>query len=138
MSSRPLPGLDDPVAGPHWRAAAAGRLEMQRCEACDELRWPPAPICPECLNPGGAWSTLGGDGRVWSVATYHRAFHPGLSGETPYRVALVELAEGPRMVVNVRDDVRTGDAVRAEFDEVAPGVSLIRFERRSRRREEQT
>lgn len=126
--ARPLPDLDDPLTGPHWRAAAAERLEMQRCEACDELRWPPAPICPECLAPGGTWSELTGDGVVWSVASYHRAFHPGLSGEVPYRVALVELAEGPRMVTNVRDDVRAGDTVRAVFDEVATEVSLIRFE----------
>jgi uncharacterized OB-fold protein len=127
--SRPLPDLDDGLTGPHWRAARAGRLEMQRCDACDELRWPPAPICPECLASGGTWRTLSGDGLVWSAATYHRAFHPGLSGEVPYRVALVELAEGPRMITNVRDDVRAGDAVRAVFDEVAPETSLIRFER---------
>jgi hypothetical protein len=102
---------------------------MQRCGACDELRWPPAPICPECLAAGGTWSALSGDGLVWSVATYHRAFHPGLSAEVPYRVALVELAEGPRLVTNVREGVQAGDAVRAVFDEVAPGVALIRFER---------
>lgn len=131
--TRPLPDLDDPLAGPHWRAAAAGRLEVQRCPACDEPRWPPAPICPGCLVPGGTWSLLSGDGVVWSVATYHRAFHPGLSAEVPYRVAVVELAEGPRLVTNVREDVRAGDAVRAVFDEVAPGIRLIRFERREER-----
>jgi uncharacterized OB-fold protein len=102
---------------------------VQRCDTCDQLRWPPAPICPECLAAGGTWSALSGGGQVWSVATYHRAFHPGLSGEVPYRVALVELTEGPRMVTNVRDDVEVGDAVRAVFDEVAPEVALIRFER---------
>jgi uncharacterized OB-fold protein len=126
--TRPLPDLDDALTGPHWRAASAGRLEVQRCDTCDELRWPPAAICPECLAVGGTWSALSGDGQVWSVATYHRAFHPGLKGDVPYRVALVELAEGPRMVTNVRDDVDAGDAVRAVFDEVAPKTALIRFE----------
>lgn len=127
--SRPLPDLDDPIAGPHWRAAHCGRLEMQRCQACHFVRWPPAPICPECLTAGGVWSALSGDGEVWSVATYHRAFHPGLSGEVPYRVAVVELGEGPRLVTNVRDDVGVGDTVCAVFDEVSPEVSLIRFQR---------
>jgi uncharacterized OB-fold protein len=56
--------------------------------------------------------------------------HTGLSGEVPYVVALVELAEGPRMVTNVRAGVEAGEAVHAVFDEVARGVSLIRFEPR--------
>jgi uncharacterized OB-fold protein len=81
------------------------------------------------LAGGGRWSALSGDGVVWSVATYHRGFHPGLAGEVPYRVAVVELREGPRLVTNVRDGVGAGDAVRAVFDDVAPEVTLIRFER---------
>ena len=126
---RPLPDLDDPVAGPHWRSAAAGRLEVQRCDACAELRWPPAPICPECLAAGGTWTALSGSGSVWSAATYHRAFHPGLAAAVPYRVGLVELVEGPRLVAGLADGVDVDDRVVAEFDEVAPGVALIRFVR---------
>jgi hypothetical protein len=122
MTVRPMPDVDDPVAGPHWRAAADGRLEVQHCPGCDELRWPPAPICPGCLATGGTWTPLSGRGRLWSVAVYRRAFHPGLRDDVPYRVALVELAEGPRLVARVADGVGPGDPVRATFAD-----GLIRF-----------
>jgi uncharacterized OB-fold protein len=124
VAGRPVPDPGDPVAGPHWRAAVAGRLEVQRCDDCGELRWPPAPICPECLAAGGTWIALSGSGAVWSLATYHRAFHPGLADAVPYRVGLVELAEGPRLIAGLAGGVDVGDPVRATFD-----GGLIRFER---------
>jgi uncharacterized OB-fold protein len=124
-STRPLPDPDDSVAAPHWQAAATGRVAVQRCGACAELRWPPAPICPECLTPGGTWTRLTGDGTVWSVAVYHRAFHPGLHDEVPYRVGLVELDEGPRLIARLAEDVGPGHRVRAGRN---GATGLLRFE----------
>jgi uncharacterized protein len=128
--ARPLPDVTDPVAGPYWAAASAGRLTAQRCPACRQLRWPPAPICPECLLPGGEWVQLSGLGTVWSLAVYHRAFHPGFAAELPYTVALVELDEGPRMISNLVGDpgaFAVGRRVRAVFDQVSDQVTLVRF-----------
>jgi hypothetical protein len=128
---KPLPDVDHPVAGPFWAAAARGWLTAQRCPACAQLRWPPAPICPECLAPGGEWARLSGLGTVWSVAVYHRAFHPGFAAELPYAVLLVELDEGPKLISNLVGDpraARIGQRVRAVFDQVSERVTLVKFQ----------
>ena len=51
----------------------------------------------------------------------------------PYNVALVQLAEGPRMYSNVvgvpNDAVKVGDPVEVVFDPVTPAVTIPRFRR---------
>jgi uncharacterized OB-fold protein len=126
----PLPDIDDPDATPFWSATRKSRLVMQRCPKCGELRWPPAPICPECLAVGGHWTELSGKGTVWSYAVYHRAFHPGFASKVPYTIVLVELDEGPRMISSLPDGVpacNIGDRVKAEFVGVTPEVTLVKF-----------
>jgi uncharacterized OB-fold protein len=131
MSGRPLPDLDHPLYGPFWRAAAAGRLSMQRCDACGYVRWPPESLCPECLAPGGSWSDIAGEGTLWSVAVYEHAFHPALREELPYACGLVELDAGPRLITRIvgapPSDLRVGMRVAAEFVEVADGIRLACF-----------
>lgn len=112
---RPLPDPEHPLYGPFWAAAADGRLAMQRCAACGHVRWPPAPRCPECLSPGGAWTDVAGGGSVWGFAVYEHAYHPGLADELPYVCALVELDAGPRMVARI---------VGCEPGEVAVGMRV--------------
>jgi uncharacterized OB-fold protein len=128
---KPLPDVRDPVAAPFWAGTRAGRVTAQRCDTCDAWRWPPAPICPECLASGGSWTELSGLGRIWSVAVYHRAFHPGFAGDLPYAVLLVELDEGPRLISNFAGDpslAEVGQRVRAVLDAVTDDVTLVRFE----------
>ena len=56
-----------------------------------------------------------GRGTVHSFTVVHHVTHPAVSGRTPYVVALVELAEGPRVICNVLeadpDDVVVGGPV---------------------------
>lgn len=90
----------------------------------------PAPICPECLAPGGTWTHLSGEGRVWSYATYHRAMHPGFADSIPYTVALVELSEGPRMLGEMSAATgkpRVGEVVRAVFEPLSNEVTVVRW-----------
>lgn len=126
----PIPGSDD-VSDPHWRAARARRLEMQRCERCSGIRWPPAPLCPACLTTGGEWTKLSGSGRIWSLAVYHRAFHPSFAEVVPYVVALIELSEGPFMISNVvgadPSSVRIGQPVEALFEPIDEERALVKF-----------
>lgn len=128
----PLPDLDHPVYGPFWAAAAAGRLSMQRCGGCGYVRWPPEPVCPECLSEGADWDDLSGRGSVWSFAVYEHAFDKSLRGEVPYVCALVELDAGPRLIsrlVRVEpESVTIGMAVTAAFEKIGPGVKVVCFE----------
>ena len=85
----------------HPEALSRGRLAFQRCEQCGHAWLPPSPECPACLSPRWHPEDSSGAARVISWVVYHRAVDPSLAGLVPYNVALVELAEGPRMITNV-------------------------------------
>ena len=72
---------------------------------------------------------MSGRGAVCSAVTFHQLYHPAFASAIPYAVGLVTLDEGPTLYASVAADVRSGDAVRVEFDAVAGGVALPRFVR---------
>ena len=128
---RPTPDADSPLVGHFWRAVRDGRLEFQRCAACGYLRWPPAPLCPECLAGGGEWTAVDGRGSVWSFGIYEHVYHEAFRGEVPYNVALVELDAGPRLITNLvglpNEALRIGMRVLPVFEALGPDVTLVRF-----------
>jgi len=127
-SSPPLPDIDEPLTAPFWAAALESRLTAQRCPRCAALRWPPLPICPECLASGGDWTDLTGLGTLWSYAVYHRAMHPAFAGSVPYTVAMIDLPEGLTMIGQLADTpcgLHIGQPVQATFQPATPDVTLI-------------
>jgi uncharacterized OB-fold protein len=98
-----------------WDAARTGRLDMQRCANCSRLRYFPAPLCPQCLSADHDWQTVSGNGTLYAFTTVHRAPNAAMAKETPYTIAFVDLAEGPRVMARL-DEVppagpRIGDPV---------------------------
>jgi uncharacterized OB-fold protein len=91
-------------------AAHRGLFVLPRCTACAGYTEPGQPCCSSC---GGEldWVPASGAGTVFSYAVVHQVFDPSLAGEVPYVVAIVELAEGPRMVTRL-----------IGFDAVGPSV----------------
>jgi uncharacterized OB-fold protein len=129
-SSMRLPDVTDPLTAPFWAGTSAGEIRVQQCEACGYLRWPPAPVCPECLAPPARWTRLRGQGTVLSYCVYHRALAPAFKDELPYAVACVELAEGPRMYGQFDGPpqrVNVGQLVRAVFRQLSPEVTVIKW-----------
>jgi len=96
----PEPELSD-VTRPYWEALQAGRLTFQHCRRCGRSWLPPRGECPGCLEADWTWQEASGRARLISWVVYHRAFHPAFAGRLPYNVAVVELAEGPRMITNI-------------------------------------
>lgn len=130
---RPRPVINRDNAG-FWAGVAEHRLLIQRCVDCATLRLPWLPGCNAC---GGAeWDTVeaSGEGTVFSHVVMHHppfpAFSPSGEGG-PYAVALVELAEGVRIVSNVigvpYDKVRVGMPVHLEFLRTDPDLELPVF-----------
>lgn len=113
-----------------WNGVEQGRLLLQRCGACGELRYPPAPRCPRCLAAGASWEEVSGSGEVLSYVIFHQPYHPGWRDRIPYNAVLVQLAEGPRVIGNVlplsRSDLEVGMRVRVVFDD-EDGVTVPRF-----------
>lgn len=109
-----------------WAGTAAGELRIQRCGACHALRHPPGPACPECGALKPEHVVASGRGEVYSYVVHH---HPPVPGrELPFVVALVELAEGVRMLAELvgtpPEEVRVGLPVRVEFLRVDEELTL--------------
>ena len=127
---KPLP-QPGPITGPFWQAAKEHRLSIQRCTACQGHVFYPRAICPHCGAADLAWVDVSGRGTVYSFTVARRATMRPFEADVPYVIAIVELAEGPRMTTSIVgcgvDDVRVGMAVVAEFDDVTPEVTLVKF-----------
>ncbi len=127
--NKPLPRLD-PLNAPFWAASKQGRLVLQHCPACGDVRFPPGPVCPKCLAGDQDWIEASGNGTLESWIEMHRAYWDGFKDELPYQVCLVRLAEGPVMVSNLVDNtekVQMGAPVRVVFDAVTDEVTLPKF-----------
>ncbi len=130
ISSLRLPDVSDSLTAPFWAGTRAGEIRVQQCSACGYRRWPPAPVCPECLAPAAEWARLRDHGTVLSYCVYHRALAPAFRDEVPYAVALVQLADGPRMYGQLdgpADELRVDESVRAVFCELSTDVTVIRW-----------
>jgi uncharacterized OB-fold protein len=130
-----VPGMTE-LTAPYWEAAREGRLVVQECQECQVLRHPPLPECPNCLRHCHGsrlgWREVSGKGTVYTYTVVRHPTHFAFADKIPYVLAIVELAEGPRLVTALTgaapEDVRVGLPVRAVFREVAAGVTLPYFE----------
>jgi uncharacterized OB-fold protein/acyl dehydratase len=103
-----------------------GKLLIQRCQTCGQLRHPPGPMCRNCR--GLTWDHVEASGRgtIYSFVVTHYPQVPAF--DYPLPIVLVELEEGVRMVMNVLDaepdDVRIGLPVTIELVDVDPDLTL--------------
>lgn len=87
-----------PETQPYWDGAAAGELRIQRCRDCGQAYFYPRPDCPHCASADTEWFTASGDATLHSYVINHR---PAPGFDPPYVIAVVELAEGPRLMSTV-------------------------------------
>lgn len=117
MTGRPEPRVDA-VTAPYWEAAAEGRLVLPRCRRCGRCHHHPRGLCPHCWSTDLEWVDAEGTGTVVTFSIVHQPPSPGFG--VPYVLAVVELAEGPRMMANVLDvdpaAVRIGMPVEVTFE----------------------
>ncbi len=117
-----------PLTAPYWAALEQGRLTFQRC-ACSHAWLPPRENCPRCLAADWRWETASGAARLVSWVVYHTAYHPDFADKLPYNVAIVALAEGPRLITNIRADhaaLAIGMTLRLAPERAGP-ATLARF-----------
>ena len=102
------------MSSQYQAALDAGQFQIQRGKACAQAVFYPRELCPHCGSDQLAWETPSGKGTVYSTTVIRRK--PDAGGD--YNVALVDLAEGPRMMSRVEGmaptDVKIGQAVQAE------------------------
>ena len=98
-----------------WSGVDAGKLLFQKCRDCGTLRQPPGPMCPQCQSLNSAPHEARGQGIVcaWIISR-----HPTQPDENARIVALIELADGVRMVSNLQE---------IDPAKVAPGLPVELF-----------
>lgn len=101
----------------HYEAGLkSGTFRVQRCNGCSKPIFYPRVACPHCASMDLAWLEPSGLGTVYSTTTVNRSSDKG----GPYNVALIELAEGVRLMSRVDgvppDEVRIGMVVRVDVE----------------------
>lgn len=114
---------------PFWSAAAEHRLVLRYCPECDAWLHPQAPLCG-CGRTKLGWREASGRGTLVAYTVVRHTPVPALQEHLPCTLLLVRLAEGPQLVSSLPGDghtLRCGIAMRAIFDDIAEGVTLVRF-----------
>jgi uncharacterized protein len=127
----PVPALDDdPATRPFWAALAHGRLLLERCASCQAVTWYPRGFCPRCGSTATGWTEASGRGTVYSYTVVRKSFG-AFASLTPYVIAYIELAEGPRILSNVigmdPDDVAIGLKVELAIEKPEGSPAVYRF-----------
>lgn len=100
-----LPPLVHPENAPFWESVAKGQLSLQRCTSCGVLRFPLAPRCHACLDPGHTWEPIVPRGVV-NVAVLNPSAPAGMPRIgleppwqllTPYITGAVDMENGLRL-----------------------------------------
>jgi uncharacterized OB-fold protein len=125
---KPLPN-PSPISRPFWEAARRHELMLQQCGACGKFIYYPRPRCPHCFSDRLEWKPVSGRGTVYSYTVARYSPAPAFK-ELPFVVAIVELAEGPRMTTNIvapPEQVEIGMPVTVEFEDATPECTLVKF-----------
>ena len=122
----PKPSL---TSRPFWEAARKHELKLQQCGKCSQFIYYPRERCPNCFSDNLAWQKVSGRGKLYSYTTVYRASTRSFA-DAPYVLAIVELAEGPRLTTNIvapPESVRVEMPVQVFFDDVTPDHTLVKF-----------
>ncbi len=126
---RPLP-KPTPETQHFWDGTKAGELRLQTCNDCSKTYFPPRPFCPKCGSRSVKVVKASGKARLFSYVIHAR---PSPGFDPPYAIAVVELAEGPRMMTNIVDCPQTPEALQLDmplevtFDKQSEAISLPMF-----------
>ncbi|MFD5397571.1 Zn-ribbon domain-containing OB-fold protein [Streptomyces sp. NPDC127097] len=124
-----LPEVDD-FTRPYWDAAAEGRLLLRRCraEGCGAAHHYPREFCPYCWSEDVDWEPATGRATLYTWSVVHRNDLPPFGDRVPYVAAVVDLAEGPRMMTEITDcpepELRIGMPLVVHFRGVGGGADV--------------
>ncbi len=99
------------------------RLEAAKCEACEKIHYPPRVVCSKCGGSTFEDITLPREGKVVTF-TIVRVPPAGFTEQTPLPIAIVEVMDGVRIMVQIGDledpsDLEIGMPVRLEFRRIS-------------------
>ena len=118
---------------PFWEGCARGELLFQKCRACGHVQFYPRSRCTGCHGQELTWEQSAGRGTIQTFTHVHRAPSEAFKPDVPYVLALVDLDEGFRMMLNVvnsnPDSLVIGTPVRIVFeprgDQMLPQAEVV-------------
>lgn len=122
----------------YWRTIPQ-RYNMtgQKCKKCGHVGFPPKGVCKYCnMSSDFEDVRLSGRGKVHTFVLISAGGAPPEFAEQEkaggrYAVAIVELAEGPKMIGQISDvdpkDVKIGMAVKTELRKIYSEEGVIRY-----------
>lgn len=123
------PGQRGRVALGMTAAAAEGRFELQVCDDCGAVQYPPREACHRCLSPHLKWREQSGEGELLSQTTLAHSNDLFFRERLPWRLGLVRLDAGATLMLHLHGDVPDAPArvkVGARLDRAGQAV-LIAF-----------
>lgn len=123
------PGQRGRVALGMTAAAAEGRFELQQCDDCGAVQYPPREACHRCLSPHLKWREQSGEGELLSQTTLAHSNDLFFRERLPWRLGLVRLDAGATLMLHLHGDVPDAPArvkVGARLDRAGQAV-LIAF-----------
>lgn len=107
-------GADTGPQAHYFLNLSRGNFEIQCCDACQRHQFYPRALCVHCGGTNLSWVVPSGRGVIYSFSIVRRREEAG--GD--YNVALVDLAEGVRMMSRIDgvalDQIRIGMEVQAQ------------------------
>jgi uncharacterized protein len=100
MKPVPVPNADTQA---FWDACNDDRLLFQVCEDCGHTQFYPRAICTACESRNLDWRDSAKRGIVHTYTLVQRAPSPAFRADAPYILALIDLNEGYRMMMNIID-----------------------------------
>jgi uncharacterized OB-fold protein len=120
------------VSRPFWDGLREHRLCLQYSPSFEQWVFYPRSLAPGTLADDLEWRDVSGRATLYTFAIANRATAPPWADSLPQFLAVVELAEGPKLTTELvgiaAEDVRIGMPLTAVFDDV-PGedVTLLKF-----------
>ncbi|HMK85058.1 MAG TPA: SDR family NAD(P)-dependent oxidoreductase [Steroidobacteraceae bacterium] len=82
-------------------AAALGRFELQVCERCAAVQYPPREACHRCLCDALVWREQSGAGALLATTIVHHSHDLYFRERVPWRLGLVQLDAGPTVLAHL-------------------------------------
>ena len=95
------------------------RIFFQRCSTCQHTWYFHRDFCPACGHDAPAASASAGLGVVHASTLIQRAPSDEFRAIAPYRIVLVDVAEGFRMMAHGHARLAIGDRVRCDVRHLA-------------------
>lgn len=121
-----------PETEPFYTALAQGSLKLQKCRACDTIRFPIAPVCYECGSMDYEWTEVPTGGTVSAAVEMQRATgNPIWAAEVPFIAAQVDMEGGRRLpgrvICSCGNATQHGEPVTAAYLAANGGHGVLCF-----------